>query len=98
MVASSGESRKAVLRAALGFLQLHHPLWRWLDSWAGIGHITVGMMRHGYDVSLTSYPEGWRATFLHRDHWTRPWVGQILRFHPTPWRAVQHAAWEVLTP
>ena len=42
------------------------------------------------------YPEGWRATFIRRDHSTRPWVGQILSFHPTPWRAVQHAAWVVL--
>jgi hypothetical protein len=50
----------------------------------------------GYDVSLTRYPEGWHATFLARDHTTRPWVGQVFSFHETPWRAVQHAAWTVL--
>jgi hypothetical protein len=54
------------------------------------------MERHGYDVSLTRYPDGWRATFIRRDHATRPWVGQVLTFHPTPWQAVQHAAWTML--
>jgi hypothetical protein len=50
----------------------------------------------GYDLSLTRYAEGWRSTFIRRNHATRPWVGQVLSFHPTPWRAVQHAAWKVL--
>jgi hypothetical protein len=54
------------------------------------------MERQGYDVSLTRYSEGWRATFIRHDHTTRPWVGQVLSFHQTPWRAVQHAAWTVL--
>jgi hypothetical protein len=27
---------------------------------------------------------------------TRPWVGQVLSFHATPWRTVQVAAWEAL--
>jgi len=36
----------------------------WLDSWAGIGHVAVGMHRQGYDLQLTQYDErGWRATF-----------------------------------
>jgi len=36
----------------------------WLDSWSGIGHVAVGMHRHGYDLQLTQYDErGWRATF-----------------------------------
>jgi len=36
----------------------------WLDSWAGIGRIAVGMHRQGYDLQLTQYDErGWRATF-----------------------------------
>jgi hypothetical protein len=33
----------------------------WLDSWAGIGRIAVGMARQGYDLQLTRYdvhPEG----------------------------------------
>jgi hypothetical protein len=66
------------------------------DSWAG-SHITVGMLRQGYDVSLTSYPEGWRATFLHRDHLTNASVGRPnSQLPPTPWRAVQDAAWTAL--
>ncbi len=41
-----------------------HALWSWLDSWPGIGHVTVGMARQGYDLHLTRYDEkGWRATF-----------------------------------
>jgi len=43
------------------------------------------MARHGYDLALTSDPQGWRAAFLHRDHVTQPWVGQVL------WRAAQPA-------
>jgi hypothetical protein len=36
----------------------------WLDSWAGIGRIAVGMAHQGYDLQLTRYDErGWRATF-----------------------------------
>src|SRR2546422_9542341 len=35
---------------------------RWLDSWRGIGDITVGMARQGYDLQLTCYDEqGWRS-------------------------------------
>jgi hypothetical protein len=41
-----------------------HGLRSWLDSWAGIGHIAVGMHRQGYDLQLTQYDDrGWRATF-----------------------------------
>jgi hypothetical protein len=76
-----------------------HPLpalGSWLDSWNGLGAVVTGMERQGYDASLTRYPEGWRAAFLPRDHTTRPWVGQVLSFHATPWRAVQSAALEAL--
>src|SRR5207249_3357011 len=41
-----------------------HALRTWLDSWAGTGHVAVGMHRQGYDLGLTQYDErGWRATF-----------------------------------
>jgi hypothetical protein len=59
-------------RAALGFagcsVSSHdyalHALRTWLDSWAGIGHVAVGMHRQGFDLQLTQYDEkGWRATF-----------------------------------
>jgi len=59
-----------------------------LDSWTGLGAIVVGMLRHGYDLSLTSDENGWRATFLHRSHLMQPWVGQVLRWSETSWRAV----------
>jgi hypothetical protein len=68
----------------------------WLDSWNGLGAVVTGMGRQGYGASLTRYPEGWRAAFLPRDHTMRPWVGQVLSFHATPWRAVQAAAREAL--
>ena len=68
------DRRRALLVAALGFALLEHQtdeldvLHAWLDSWRGIGLIVVGMARHGYDLSLTSDENGWRATFLHRSH------------------------------
>jgi hypothetical protein len=35
-----------------------------LDTWQGIGHVTVGMDRQGYDLQFTKYADrGWRATF-----------------------------------
>jgi Protein of unknown function (DUF2721) len=34
----------------------------WLDSWSGIGHVTIGMAHQGYDLQLTRYDEkGWSA-------------------------------------
>ena len=93
------DRRRAVLVAALAAVRVssREPallvVHAWLDSWRGIGLIVVGMARHGYDLSLTSDRNGWRATFLHRDYLTQAWVGQVLRWWTTPWRAVQDAAW-----
>src|SRR5262249_31697176 len=65
-------SRRALLTAALGFLQLREdppevaPLRQWLDSWSGLGAVVDGMGRLGYDVALTHHggtPLGWRALF-----------------------------------
>ena len=55
--------RGQLLRAAVGFAGCSLPstdraLWAlrtWLDSWAGIGHVAVGMHRQGYDLQLTRY-------------------------------------------
>jgi len=42
-------------------LQLLH---RWLDTWAGIGLIAVGLHSQGWDLQLTQYGDGnWRAAF-----------------------------------
>jgi hypothetical protein len=66
------DQRGQLLRAALGFAGLSRPsydraLWAlrlWLDSWAGIGRVAVGMAHQGFDLQLTRYDErGWRATF-----------------------------------
>jgi hypothetical protein len=64
--------RGQLLRAAFGFVRLPRPsydrtLWalrNWLDSWAGIGRVAVGMAHQGFDLQLTRYDErGCRATF-----------------------------------
>ncbi len=68
----------------------------WLDTWSGLGAIVVGMQRHRYDLSLKHDRNGWRATFLHQSHVLHPWVGQVLHWWPTPWRAMQEAAWRAL--
>ena len=66
------DQRGRLLVAALGFAGLPlpsydrvlHALRTWLDSWAGIGRIAVGMARQWFDLQLTRYDErGWRATF-----------------------------------
>ena len=66
------DQRGQLLRAALGVAGCSIPwydrarwaLRTWLDSWAGVGHVAVGMHRQGYDLQLTQYDErGWRATF-----------------------------------
>jgi hypothetical protein len=64
------DQRGRLLRAALGFAGCSMPsydraldaLRAWLDSWAGIGHVAVGMHRQGDDLQLTQYDDrGWRA-------------------------------------
>ncbi len=97
------ERRRALLTAALGFMQLREPpaspaflaLTRWLDSWSGIGAVTVGMARQGFDLQLTEYGgENWRATF-----YTVGMAHSVVRgsaYEATPGRAVQRAAWAAL--
>jgi len=96
--------RRLLLVAALGFVLLERwpsvrelvMLHAWLDTWSGLGAVVVGMRRHGYDLTLTSDRNGWRATFLHQSHVLYPWVGQVLHWWPMPWRAVQEGAWRAL--
>jgi len=91
--------RRALLLAALAAMRVKTDapelaiLHAWPDSWSGLGLVVVGMQRHGYDLTLTHDRSGWRATFLHRSHVLYPWVGQVLTWWLTPWRAVQEAAW-----
>jgi hypothetical protein len=82
------DQRGRLLIAAFGLAACSLPsydraLWAlrtWLDSWDGIGHVTVCMARQGYDLQLTRYDEkGWRATFdvLTASHWSsRLWFGK----------------------
>ena len=60
-MSAATDRRRALLTAALGFLQVAprrpalHALHSWLDSWAGIGHVVVGMERYGFQLSLKKY-------------------------------------------
>jgi len=74
-----------------------HALRSYLDSWASIGRIAVGMARQGYDLQLTRYDaKGWRATFYTSgmEHSITSATGT--GWELTPWHATQRAAWEVL--
>ena len=50
---------------------------------------------HEYGVELATELSEMEA--LHRSHAMQPWVGQVLYWCPTPWRAVQEAAWRALS-
>jgi hypothetical protein len=60
------EQRRALLVAALGFLQLRQdppevaPLRRWLDSWRGAGDVIVGLNAQALDVEMRQFP-AWLA-------------------------------------
>jgi hypothetical protein len=70
----------------------------WLDSWAGIGHVAVGMARQGYDLQLTRYDErGWRGTFYTIGMEHSPTSATGTGWEPTPRHATQRAAWEALS-
>ena len=74
-----------------------HAIRTWLDSWAGIGHVAVGMHRQGYDLQLTQYDDrGWRATFYTTGMEHSPTSATGTGWERTPWRAVQRAAWIAL--
>jgi hypothetical protein len=69
---------------------------RGASSCPGTGAVECGMAHQGYDLQLTRHAErGWRATFFpvgiaHSVVGGSAW-------EPTPWAAVQRAAWETLT-
>src|SRR5689334_14617690 len=97
------DRRRLLLRAALGFVTLPLPpgddalaaLYRYLDSWQGVGVIATGMARQACDLRLTRYADrGWRANF-----YPSGLAHSIVKgtgWAETPWRAVQQAAWEAL--
>jgi len=99
------DQRGRLLVAALGFAGLPRPsydrvLWAlrfWLDFWAGIGRVAIGMARQGYDLRLTRYDErGWRATFYTTGMEHSITSDTASAWERTPWHATQRAAWEAL--
>jgi hypothetical protein len=65
-------------------------------TWAGLGLVVAGMTHQGWDVQLTAYAaRDWRANFFPVGI-AHSVVGSSAQ-EPTPWRAVQRAAWETLT-
>ena len=91
--------RRASLYAALGFLRLPPTepelqlLHRWLDTWTGVGLITVGVERRGMRLSLSHIAdEEWRAVFMGENALLAP---RGFGVAPTPWGAVQRAAWRL---
>jgi hypothetical protein len=94
------KQREVNLRCALGFLRLTsgepelNLLHRWLDSWSGLGLITVGVERQGYRLSLSHITEGaWRAVFMEPSPMLAP---KGFGVDPTLWRAVHDAAWRAV--
>jgi hypothetical protein len=61
----------------------------WLDNWNGIGLIVVGMRRHGFEVSLGEHGAGQCIAVFYQEPVTAAGTAQP----PTPWGAVQMAAW-----
>jgi hypothetical protein len=75
-------------------LKLVHDL---LDSWSGIGLVVVGMAHQGFTVSLGEHGVGRSiAVFFHGRGGHEPIAAAGTAWEPTPWRAVQRAAWEAL--
>jgi hypothetical protein len=92
--------RRALLTAALGFLQLRAPLAEvvplrcYLDSWRCLGDIVGDVNAQGYDLELRQFPTGWRANLYPTG--TAHSIVISSAWEPTPWRAVQQAAWGAL--
>ena len=95
------DPRARSLRATRGFLRLPPTepelqlLHRWLDNWTGVGLITVGVERRGMRLSLSHIAdEEWRAVFMGEKALLAP---RGFGVAPTPWGAVQRAAWVTLS-
>jgi hypothetical protein len=92
------------LRAALAavLIRAHAPelavVHRWLDTWAGLGLVVVGMSHQGFTVSLGEHAVGrWIAVFFHGRGGHELVAPAGTAQEPTPWLAVQRAAWAALT-
>ena len=78
------------VKASMPELVMMH---RWRDNWEGVGLITTGRERQGYRLHLTNAEASvWRATFSRHPMTSAEGFGAA----PTPWGAVQEAAWTAL--
>jgi hypothetical protein len=65
-----------------------------MSTWRGIGDVVLGMERQGYALSLRKLVhDGWDAAF--EEH--RLLAPAERANAPTPFEAVQRAAWQALT-
>jgi hypothetical protein len=94
---------RSALYTALGFCQFPESrafpevtaLKRGMSTWSGIGHVVVGMERQGFVVSVRRLvDDGWTASFHSHAMLTADGIGTA----PTPFEAVQVAAWRALNP
>ena len=91
------DRRRALLMAALGFLELRPAasevatLRRYLDWWRGLGDVVVGVNDQGYDLELRQFATGWRANLYPTG--TAHAIVVASAWEPTPWRVVQQAPW-----
>jgi hypothetical protein len=100
----TASDRRALLTAALGFVQLQpqtaalRALHAWLDAWGGVAAVAIGMGRQGFDLTL-EYRDAstWHASFDRRrlDNFS-PAAPLGYASAPTPWQAVRWAAWQVV--
>ncbi len=66
---------------------------------AGVGHVSFGTERRGYDPELVKLRnEGWRATFYRSGRWHSLTSDSATAQASTPFVAVQQAAWRALNP
>jgi hypothetical protein len=100
--------RRSLFTAALGFALLDtrgqpappevQTVRKWLDNWPGPATIVTGMQRQDYDLELargtTAVAGAPRSSWTGMEHSLTNATGTA--WEPTPWRAVQVAAWEAL--
>jgi hypothetical protein len=93
------DARGRRLRAALGFLRLPPTepelrlVHRWLDNWSGLGLVVAGMTRQGFQLGLDQRTGSWLAVFYSGSGGHHPVAPAGTGQAPTPWKAVQMAAW-----
>ncbi len=100
----ASDNRRALLIAALAALRVRNldapelrAVHELLDSWRGIGLVVVGMARHGFQVSLGDHGSGqWIAVFYRGSGGHERIEAAGTAQAPTPWEAVQQAAWQAL--